>query len=65
MTQRNNGTFTGRRTFAVRVAVETPEKLATLALERGFYFIGKNGERLGAAGQLMDAIADGRVQRLR
>ena len=48
--------------FAVRVAVETPERLAELALERGYYFIGQGGERLGAAGQLMDAIAEGRVQ---
>ena len=62
MTIRNDGTATGRRVFAVRVATSTPEKLAALALERGFYFIGKNGERLGAAGQLMDAIADGIVQ---
>lgn len=61
MTIRNDGTATGRRVFAVRVAVETPERLAALALERGFYFIGKNGERQGAAGQLMDAIASGDI----
>ena len=62
MTIRNDGTATGRRVFAVRVAVTTPERLAELALERGYYFIGQGGERLGAAGQLMDAIAEGRVQ---
>ena len=62
MTQKTDGTFTGRRVFAVRVAVGTPEKLAKLALDRGFYYIGADGERLGAAGQLMDAIAEGRVQ---
>ena len=62
MTIRNDGTATGRRVFAVRVAVTTPEKLAELALERGYFFIGAGGERLGAAGQLMDAIAEGRVQ---
>ena len=61
MTIRNDGTATGRRVFAVRVAVTTPEKRAELALERGYYFIGAGGERLGAAGQLMDAIAEGRV----
>ena len=61
MTQRNNGTFTGRRTFAVRVATTTPDKLAALALERGLYYVGKNGEQQGAAGQLMDAIADGSI----
>ena len=62
MTQKTDGSFTGRRVFAVRVAVGTPEKLAKLALDRGFYYIGADGERLGAAGQLMDAIAEGRVQ---
>ena len=61
MTQKNDGTFTGRRVFAVRVDVDTPDKLAELALERGFYFIGRGGERMGSAGQLMDAIADGRI----
>ena len=62
MTKRNDGTLTGRRVFAVRVAVETPERLAEIALERGYYFIGAGGEKQGAAGQLMDAIAEGRVQ---
>jgi len=62
MTIRNDGTATGRRVFAVRVAVETPERLAEIAFARGYYFIGQGGERLGAAGQLMDAIAEGRVQ---
>ena len=62
MTIRNDGTATGRRVFAVRVAVETPERLAEIALARGYYFIGAGGERQGAAGQLMDAIAEGRVQ---
>ena len=62
MTQKTDGSFTGRRVFAVRVAVTTPERLAELALARGYYFIGQGGERLGAAGQLMDAIAEGRVQ---
>ena len=61
MTQKNDGTFTGRRIFAIRVGTDTPEKLAELALERGFYFVGKGGERMGSAGQLMDAIADGRI----
>ena len=62
MTIKNDGTATGRRVFAVRVATSTPDKLAALALERGFYFIGAGGERQGAAGQLMDAIADGDIR---
>ena len=61
MTKRLDGTQTGRRVFAVRVAVETPKKLAELALDRGFYYIGANGQKLGAAGQLMDAIARGDI----
>jgi hypothetical protein len=61
MTIRNDGTATGRRVFAVRVAVGTPEKLAEIALARGFYYLGAGGEKQGAAGQLMDAIADGKL----
>ena len=61
MTEKLDGTFTGRRVFAVRCSVDTPEKLAAIALARGFYFIGKGGERQGAAGQLMDAIAKGEI----
>ena len=60
MTQRTDGTFTGRRVFAVRVAADTPAKLAEIALQRGFYYLGANGKE-GAAGQLMDAIARGEV----
>jgi hypothetical protein len=56
-----DGSASGRRVFAVRVAVETPERLAELALNHGYYFIGAGGERLGAAGQLMDAIARGEL----
>lgn len=62
MTIRNDGTATGRRVFAVRVAVDTPERLAQLALERGYYYLGAGGEKQGAAGQLMDAIADGTLR---
>ena len=61
MTTKNDGTVTGRRVFAVRVAVDTPEVLAKLALERGFYYLGADGKQ-GAAGQLMDAIANGEVK---
>jgi hypothetical protein len=61
VTVKNDGTATGRRVFAVRVAADTPEKLAKLALERGHYYLGANGKQ-GAAGQLMDAIANGEVK---
>jgi hypothetical protein len=61
MTQRNDGTRTGRRVFAVRVAVETPAALAQIALEHGLYFIGAGGAREGAAGQLMDKLATGEL----
>lgn len=61
MALKNDGTATGRRVFAVRVAASTPEKMAALALESGFYFIGPGGERKGAAGQLLDALASGKL----
>ena len=62
MTMRNDGTLTGRRVFAVRVNVETPGLLGALALKHGFYYIGAGGEKLGASGQLMDAIAKGEIK---
>jgi hypothetical protein len=62
MTQRIDGTPTGRRVFAVRVNNDTPEKLGAIALEHGLYYIGKGGEHAGASGQLMDAIAAGRIK---
>ena len=61
MTERLDGTRTGRRVFAVRVDVETPDKLGAIALQHGFYYIGAGGEKLGAAGQLMDAIANEQI----
>lgn len=62
MSKRASGTSTGRRVFAVRVANTTPEKLADMAMQYGFSYLGKNGERHGASGQLMDAIAAGEIQ---
>ena len=62
MTRKIDGTFTGRRVFAVRVATPTPDKLAELALEMGFFHVGRDGQRLGSAGQLMDAIASGQTK---
>ena len=61
MTKRVDGTATGRRVFAVRVDVDTPEALAEIALARGFYYLGAGGEQQGAAGMLMDAIAKGDI----
>ena len=48
--------------FAVRVKNDTPEKLGAIALEHGFYYLGKGGKQAGASGQLMDAIAAGRIK---
>ena len=61
MTIKNDGTATGRRVLAVRVAADTPEKLGKLALENGFYYMGADG-RKGSAGLLMDAIAKGEIE---
>ena len=60
MTIKHDGTFTGRRVLAVRVDVNTPERLAKLAMKNGFYYLGAKG-RKGSAGQLMDAIANGTI----
>jgi hypothetical protein len=57
----SDNTSNGRRIFGMRVAVGTPEKLAELAKERGFVYLGAGGEQLGAVGRLMDAIADGQI----
>ena len=65
MSKRPSGTSTGRRVFAVRVASTTPDKLADMAMQYGFSYLGKNGERYGASGQLMDAIAAGEIQLLK
>ena len=62
LTKTNEGNLTGRRVFAVRVNNNTPDILGAIALRRGFYYIGKGGERLGASGALMDAIASGQIK---
>ena len=62
LTKTNEGEATGRRVFAVRVNTDTPEKLAAMAEDLGFYYMAKDSTRRGSAGALMDAIANGQIQ---
>jgi proteasome assembly chaperone (PAC2) family protein len=50
----------GRRVFACRVAVETPAIVEEIAKDLGCLRVNGNGEIVGAAGVLLDGIADGR-----
>jgi hypothetical protein len=52
----------GRRVFACRVAVETPAIIEEIAAEYGCMRIDGNGDLVGAAGVLLDRIADGRLR---
>ena len=54
----------GRRVFACRVAVETPEKVEAIAYALGCYRVNPHapGELLGAAGVMMDRIAAGELK---
>ena len=51
-----------RATINVRCNADTPAKIAELAMELGYFYIGKDSTRCGSAGALMDAIASGRIK---
>ena len=51
-----------RATINVRCNADTPVKIAELAMELGYFYIGKDSERCGSAGALMDAIAAGEIK---
>ena len=61
MGKRSDGTVTGRRVFACRVAVETPGAVEALAKELGCYRVGRDGELVGACGVMLDRIASGEL----
>jgi hypothetical protein len=61
MTKRSDGTTTGRRVFACRVAVETPAVVEALAKELGCLRVNGEGELVGAAGVLLDRVAQGKL----
>ena len=62
MSKRSDGSRTGRRVFACRVAVETPEAVEELAKELGCLRINGSGELTGACGVILDRIAQGKLK---
>jgi len=62
MTKRSDGTRTGRRVFACRVAVDTPAVVEALAKELGCLRIDGSGELVGACGVMLDRIASGQLK---
>ena len=61
MNKRSEGSPNGRRVFACRVAVETPAIVEDLARQLGCLRVAGNGELAGAAGVMLDRIAQGRL----
>lgn len=62
MTKRSNGTRTGRRIFACRVAITTPEIVEALAEEFGCLRVDRDANLVGACGVLLDRIAEGKLR---
>ena len=62
MSKRTDGSTTGRRVFACRVAVETPAIVEALAKELGCLRINGDGEITGACGVMLDRIASGQLK---
>jgi len=62
VTKRSDGTATGRRVFACRVAVETPAIVEALAKELGCLRVDGSGELVGACGVMLDRIASGQLK---
>lgn len=62
MGKRSDGTSSGRRVFACRVDVSTPEIVEAMAKDLGCLRVNGEGELVGAAGVLLDRIAQGRFR---
>ena len=62
MSKRSDGTKTGRRVFACRVAVETPSIVESMAKDLGCLRIDGDGDLVGACGVMLDRIAQGRFK---
>jgi len=62
MTKRTDGTATGRRVFACRVAVETPAVVEALAKDLGCLRVNGDGDLVGACGVMLDRIAAGQLK---
>lgn len=62
MTKRSDGTRTGRRIFACRVAVTTPEAVEAIAEKLGCLRVDKDANLVGACGVMLDRIAEGKLR---
>lgn len=62
MGKRSDGTASGRRVFACRVDVSTPEIVEAMAKDLGCLRVNGEGELVGAAGILLDRIAQGALK---
>jgi hypothetical protein len=62
MSKRSDGSRTGRRVFACRVAVDTPAVVEALAKELGCLRINGDGDLVGACGVMLDRIASGQLK---
>ena len=62
MSRRADGTRSGRRVFACRVAVDTPAVVEALAKELGCLRVSGDGELVGACGVMLDRIASGQLK---
>ena len=62
MGKRSDGTASGRRVFACRVDVSTPEIVEAMAKDLGCLRVNGEGELVGAAGVLLDRIAQGKLR---
>ena len=62
MTKRSDGTRTGRRIFACRVAVTTPEIVEEIAKDFHCLRVDKDQNLVGACGVLLDHIAQGKLK---
>ena len=62
MGKRSDGTKTGRRVFACRVAVETPAIVEKIAKDLGCLRVNGDQELVGACGVMLDRIAQGKLR---
>ena len=62
MGKRSDGTPSGRRVFACRVDVSTPDIVEEKAKELGCLRINGEGQLVGACGVMLDRIAQGKLR---
>lgn len=62
MDKRSDSSTSGRRVFACRVESSTPEIVEAMAKELGCLRVNGEGKLVGAAGVLLDRIAQGQLQ---